>query len=400
MRRFLALLIALLALAAPVAAKERPLVILISIDGFRPDYLARGVTPTLARLAAEGASGAMRPSFPSKTFPNHYTLVTGLRPDRHGIVDNTMRDPVIPGVVFSMGNKAAVADRQWWDGGVPVWVSAERAGVKSGTMFWPGSEAAIQGVRPSLWRPFDQSVKADLRTDQVLAWLDLPKDERPRFVTLYFDDVDTAGHIHGPASPQVNPALERVDAAMKRLVDGLKARGLAANLVIVADHGMAETSRERVIVLDDILSPEVGTAQGWGAFLALYPAAGREADAETALLRPHDHMECWRKADIPARFRYGKNPRVAPLFCLPTTGWEIQQRARLAAVRPIAGAHGYDNFSPDMLAVFIGHGPAFRRGKRPAVFDNVDVYPLLMRLTGLKPEPSDGDLDELRPVLR
>ncbi len=366
---------------------ERPVVVLISIDGFRADYLDRGVTPNLSRLAAEGAHGAIRPSFPTKTFPNHYSLVTGLRPDRHGIVDNNMIDPEIPDVAFSLSNKAAVRDARWWNDGTPIWVSAERAGIRSATMFWPGSEAAIQGVRPSRWLPFKQSMPATARTDQVLAWLDEPAATRPRLITLYFDEVDTAGHYHGPDSTQVAEAAGRTDAAIGRLTAGLKARGLKANLVIASDHGMAAVASDRVIYIEDLASADLGKPLALGAFMTYYPAPGREAEAEAALLAQRPHVTCWRKGEIPARYHFGAHRRVAPIFCLPETGWVITTRAKRP---PKGGNHGFDPYSPEMAAIFIGHGPAFARGRATPLTDNVDVYPLLARLLGLAPEPNDG----------
>ena len=366
---------------------ERPVVVLISIDGFRADYLDRGVTPNLSRLAAEGAHGAIRPSFPTKTFPNHYSLVTGLRPDRHGIVDNNMIDPEIPDVAFSLSNKAAVRDARWWNDGTPIWVSAERAGIRSATMFWPGSEAAIQGVRPSRWLPFKQSMPATARTDQVLAWLDEPAATRPRLITLYFDEVDTAGHYHGPDSTQVAEAAGRTDAAIGRLTEGLKARGLKANLVIASDHGMAAVASDRVIYIENLASADLGKPLALGAFMTYYPAPGREAEAEAALLVRRPHVTCWRKGEIPARYHFGAHRRVAPIFCLPETGWVITTRAKRP---PKGGNHGFDPYSPEMAAIFIGHGPAFARGRATPLTDNVDVYPLLARLLGLAPEPNDG----------
>lgn len=395
----LALLLGLLLTAAcassptPVA-RERPLVILVSIDGFHPDYLTRGVTPVLSKLAAGGASGAMRPSFPSKTFPNHYTLVTGLVPDRHGVVDNTMTDPSIPGVTFTQKNSL---DGNWWDDATPIWVSAERAGLKTATLFWPGSEAEIRGVRPSRFLAFDQSLPSAARADRLLSWLD---EGRPAFATLYFDEVDTAGHNLGPNSPRLNTAVASVDAAIGRLVEGLAARRIAANIVVTADHGMAETSRDRVIVLDDVVAMDaIKPTFGWGAYVTLSPVPGREAEVAEALSRPHANMSCWTKDRMPDRFRYGTHVRTPPWFCLPRTGWSIVPRARLAGFAPVGGNHGYDPADPAMLAVFIGSGPAFLPGAKVAPFDNVDVYPMLMRLIGLPPEPNDGDLDELGPVL-
>jgi predicted AlkP superfamily pyrophosphatase or phosphodiesterase len=396
-RILLALLLLWAGFCAPASAGQRPPVILISIDGFRSDYLDRGVTPVLSRLAADGARGAMRPSFPSKTFPNHYTLVTGLRPDRHGIVENTFEDPEIPGVTFRMANRDAVRDRRWWDQGEPIWVTVERAGLPTAPIFWPGSEAAVRGVRPTHWRAFDMTRPHADRVDLLLALLDLPAAQRPAFLTLYFDSVDTAGHHHGPQSAEVNAAIGDVDSAIGRLLEGLRARKLPANLVVVADHGMAEVAPDRRIVVGDLVTPDLGRALSVGAFLSFYPAKGREIEAEQALLRPHAHMACWRRSEIPARFHYGRNPRVAPIFCLPETGWSITRRSE---DKVEGGAHGFDPYSPEMEAIFIAHGPGIRAGVVLPTFDNVSVHPLLGRLLGVPAPAGDGRPEDTAQALR
>lgn len=382
--------------APPVETVQAPNVILISIDGFRADYLQRGATPVLAQLAAEGASGPMKPSFPSVTFPNHYTLVTGLHPDHHGIVGNNMVDAELGR--FSLGNKQAVTDRRWWDQGEPIWVSAERQGVKTATMFWPGSEADIRGVRPSYWAPFDQSMPGDARVDQVLTWLDLPAAQRPALTTLYFDIVDTMGHHHGPDAPQTLEATRSVDASIGRLVEGLKARGLYENtiLVVVSDHGMAATSPDRVTVLDDIVDPEAVQIVYGGAVTFLNPVAGREAEAEQALLGSRPHLDCWRKSEIPARFILGSNPRVPAIVCASEPGWLLATRAR--PVTKPGGAHGYDNAAPEMQAIFIAHGPGVIAGRRLENLDSVDVQPFLARLLGVSAPHGDGDPNDTLPV--
>ena len=402
-RRLFLALFAVLALAAPALAAERAPVILISIDGFRADYATRGLSPTLATLAADGAWApeGMRPSFPSNTFPNHYTLVTGLRPDHHGITDNTLFDAARPGVKFSMGARDQVSDGFWWDGGEPIWVTAEKAGVKTATMFWPGSEAAVRGVRPSIWFPYDETFSAFDRVDRLLGWLDLPVAEQPRFMTLYFEAVDTQGHRTGPDSPELNQAIGGVDAALARLVAGLKARGLygQVNIVIVADHGMAETSPERVVFLDDITPLETFTVITAGWTTSLIP---RTPAAETALVGKHPHFECWRKGEMPARLHYGTHPRIPPIICLSETGWVVSTRARYAE-RPmtrIGGSHGADPEDPAMRALFVAHGPDIRPGVKLPVFDNVSVYPLVMKLMGLTPRPNDGDPAATAPALR
>ncbi|OXE35681.1 MAG: alkaline phosphatase family protein [Phenylobacterium zucineum] len=398
MRRFLFLILSFIVLTASPAL-ARPLTVLISIDGFRADYLERGVTPNMSAMATLGVSAAMRPSFPSKTFPNHYALITGLRPDRNGIVENNMEDPAIPGVSFRMSNHDAVVDRRWWDQGEPLWVSAEKVGIRSATMFWPGSEAAVHGVRPGLWLPFDQSKSAEARVDQVLTWADLPADQRPQFITLYFDDVDTMGHTYGPESAQVNAAATRVDAAIGRLDAGLKARGLEANIVVVADHGMAAISEDRQLFIEDLVPAGTFRTLGTGAFITLAPLPGQETLVDKALVGHHPHLTCWRRGQFPARFHYGHNPRVAPIFCLPETGWTIYSRVRKPGSWE-KGTHGFDPAARDMAAVFVASGPAFKSGVRLRTFDNVDVYPLVARLAGIPAQPSDGSLAPLRSALK
>ena len=381
-----------------VTPANQPL-ILISIDGFRPDYLQRGVSPVLNQLVQQGASAAvMRPSFPSVTFPNHYTLVTGLRPDQHGIVANTMEDPQIPGVRFALSKREAVTDRRWWDMAEPFWVTAEKAGVKTGTMFWPGSEADIQGVRPSQWAVFDEKMSPDTRVDTLLGWLDLPAVQRPRLLTLYFDQVDHAGHDFGPDSPQIAQAVAEVDAALGRLRAGLQQRGLQANLVIVSDHGMSAVSDQRVIRLNQLLPDNQFRTITTGPFAGIELTAETAAQAEKTLLGKHEYMECWRKSEIPARLEFGSNRRVPAVFCLAEPGWQIVANEK-AKLRSSGGAHGYDNLAPDMAALFIANGPAFRAGAQIAELQNVDVYPLLMRVAGVPALPSRGKLQATRSLL-
>ncbi|WP_313535627.1 ectonucleotide pyrophosphatase/phosphodiesterase [Sphingomonas sp.] len=391
----------------PAAAAEirPPVTILISIDGFRADYLQRGVTPNLVRLAAQGITGSMRPSFPSKTFPNHWTLVTGLVPDHHGIVGNRMEDPAHPGETFTTASDAPY----WWNAAAPIWVEAEKAGIRTGTVFWPGANVAwgssvtrpdhgdyAGGTRPHDWLQYNQAVNDTQRVDTVLDWLRRPAANRPRFVTLYFDRVDVVGHEHGPDSPEVTRAAAAVDAQIGALVDGLAALHQPANLVVVSDHGMSETSDTRVIPLG--LPKDSYHLIEAGPFAALTPLPGKEALVEQALLRPHPHMQCWRKTDIPARFLYGSNPRIAALFCLAQPRWMIVEKLPDASFT--RGEHGYDNRSADMAALFVAAGPAFRHGTVPA-FDNVDVTPLLRDLLGLPPKARlDGDDTRFRALLQ
>jgi len=411
MLRLAALIGLLLTPQGAFAAAEphrAPVTILVSIDGFRADYLDRGLTPRLSALAKAGLRGAMRPSFPSVTFPNHWTLVTGLVPDHHGIVANKMEDPARPGELFEMKTD----DPFWWSTTTPIWVDAERAGIRTANFFWPGSSVlvggektkrghdkiTIGGTRPSDWVPFSTEISGPQRVQGVLDWMRRPQAIRPRFVTLYFDTVDTTGHHHGPDSPELDAAIADVDRSIGMLVDGLAALGQPANLVIVADHGMAATSDDRVILASSLADPadfRLIEKEGYATFV---PTEGHEAALERALLAPHAHVQCWRKDRMPARFRYGSNPRVAPFVCLCETGWMIQAERPKDGVDP--GQHGYDPAAPEMRALFIANGPAFVAGKKLADFDNVDVAPLLRDLIGLPARKGDGSDAVFRGALK
>ena len=387
--------------APPPATPARVPVLLVSLDGFHPRHLGQGRTPTLDALAAGGARAQwMTPSYPSLTFPNHYTLVTGLRPDRHGIVHNTMRDPALG--QFKLSDRDAVGDGRWW-GGEPLWVTAERAGLPTATLSWPGSEAEIGGVRPTRWHLFDDARPVDDRIDTVLGWLREPPATRPRFATLYFEHLDHAAHAHGPDSQEALEAVQRLDAALGRLVDGLRAGGAldAVNIVVTSDHGMATVAPGQVVVVEDMVEEADARLVTTGQSVGFTPLPGRTAQAEAQLLGRHDHYACWRKGELPARWHYGRHPRVPAIVCQMDEGWDAIRRDWVES-RPShdRGSHGYDPALPSMRALFIAHGPAFRPGTVLPPIENVDVYPLLARLLGVPPAPHDGDAEALLPALR
>lgn len=377
-------------------------VLLISIDSFRPDYIDRGITPNLTRIARGGVRARwMNPSYPSLTFPNHYTLVTGLRPDHHGIVHNTMRDAELG--EFRNSDKKAVSEPRWW-GGEPVWVTAEKAGLRTATLFWPGSEAPINGIWPSDWMKYDDAMPMPQRVDIVLDWLARPAEQRPRLVTLYFGALDHAAHDSGPDSPETNATLAEIDASMGRLLHGLSAQGIRArvNIIVVSDHGMAPVAYAHSRNVETLVDSTIATHVSVGEVVGFVPRPGREAAAEALLLGRHDHYECWRKSELPPRWEYGAHPRVPPIVCQMDVGFTAMTPHKLAARRPGAtrGSHGYDPADPSMRALFIAQGPAFRRGVEIAPFDNVDVYPLLAKLIGIDPEANDGDIAPLLPALK
>lgn len=379
-------------------------VLLISIDGYRPDYLKRGLSPTLQSLADTGVHAqSMQPSFPTLTFPNHYAMVTGLVPDHNGIVNNTMTDPELG--KFSIGDRKAVSNGLWWDQATPLWETVDAAGMRSATMFWPGSEADIQGRHPDYWKPFDAKVTPDQRVDQVLAWLDLPPGQRPSFITLYFDAVDHAAHGYGPDSPQVNQALSETDEALTRLVDGLRQRHLFdhINIIVVSDHGMASVPKENSILIDKLINMKDVDPVSFGVLAGFNPVRKHDFNAiEEQLEQPQQHMHCWDKSRIPARFEYGSNGRVPQLVCLADVGWRITTTQYLAKHqgKVSIGDHGYDNADPRMQALFVAHGPAFQSGISFHSFPNVDVYPLMAHILGVTPNFGDGKLEDVQGMLK
>ncbi|WP_422060872.1 alkaline phosphatase family protein [Sphingopyxis sp.] len=388
MKRFLSPLLLLFAATTAAHAEDarKPVTILISIDGFRADYLDRGITPHLSKLAADGAHGALRPSFPTKTFPNHYAIVTGKRPDTNGITGNSMIDPRRPDVKFSLGDAKQSLDSFWWDEAEPAWVTANKAGVRTATMFWPGSEVAIHDVRPPDWLRYDEHVGYAQRVNTVLDWMRRPADIRPAFVTLYFEAVDDAGHGFGPDSAEVNAAISDVDARIGDLVAQLAAMAQPVQLVVVADHGMRAIDESRTIQLADIIDLPSIVAVETGPYAAIEPAAGTDNRVYEALLKPHDHMACNRRETLPERLHYGHNPRVAAIICIAEPGWSIIAGKPNWPVR--GGAHGYDNQDPQMLALFVANGTGL--SGNIGIVDNIEVYPLLMRLIGVAPLPSDA----------
>ncbi len=405
-RSVLAALVLLLAACASrppasvdATARPRGPVLLISIDGLPATTLGTGRMPTLDRLATEGVHAAwLTPSYPTLTFPNHYTLVTGLRPDRHGIVHNIMRDPELGAFV---SKEASAKNGRWW-GGEPIWATLQKQGGIAATMFWPGSEADIAGQRPRLFRTFDGRVTPEARADQVLQWLDLPPAERPQLVSLYLEHYDVASHANGRDSAAANAALLEIDAALARLEEGLRARGLAdtVDMLVVSDHGMADVPQGNLRLLDDRLDPANYRLEWWSEVVGLTPAPGRTAEVEAAFLGRQDHYACWRKGELPPEWHYGRHPRIPPIVCQADTGWRVHGREQEPQRQPVKGQHGFDPYDPAMRAVFAARGPSFRRGATIPAFDNIHVYALLAHLLRVAPAANEGDLSATRAALR
>ncbi len=378
--------------------------ILISFDGFRSDYIDWYDTPNMDRLIKEGAWApeGMKPVYPSKTFPNHYSIATGLYPANHGIVSNSMYDAEMD-EVFTIGNRDAVTDSRWW-GGEPIWVTAENQDVKAATYFWVGSESPVKEVQPSYWYVYDGRVDGFDRVDQALAWLELPKEERPGFISLYFSDTDDAGHRYGPESDETAASVLKVDGYLGRLIDGLQERGLydAVNIVIVSDHGMSELSPDRVIALDDYIDMDDVAMLDSNPVLGIYPKPGKRDILFAALKNAHPNMHVYLAEDVPERFHYTGNDRIPAIVGHVDDGWSFNRERAWAEANPdrfVGGTHGYDNELLSMRAVFIAHGPAFKDNVTIPSFLNIELYNTMAGIIGVDPAPNDGTAGSLTSIM-
>jgi predicted AlkP superfamily pyrophosphatase or phosphodiesterase len=415
--KFFVFFISLLLLScsqAPVtqstAAASPGSLLIISIDGLRHDYLSLHQAPMLAELAAGGVHvKQLQPVFPSKTFPNHYSLVTGLHPERHGIVDNSMYDPEHQRQ-FAMSMADQVADGFWWQG-EPIWITAELQGVKAATYFFPGSEAEIKGKRPSYWFPYQHNTPNRERTEQVLAWLALPEAERPRVITLYFSDVDSAGHNYGPRSEQVAQALAEVDAELTYLVQTIRERGQAeqVNLIISSDHGMAEVDQRKYIIADELFDGSLTQNVRFSReIVSIFPKSGQEELLYQQIAGRYnpEQMRLYRKHELPERFQHQQHARIAPIILLAEQPWIFVRRSLLPGLKAdpsffrARGSHGYDNTEPDMQGMLIAYGPAFKQQATVAQLSMVDFYNVMARVVGLTPAPNQGDPRALSLLLR
>lgn len=380
---------------------ERPTpLLLISIDGFRHDYLDGFESPAIDRLVREGLhADSLHHAFPTKTFATHYTLVTGRHPGSHGVVANSMWDPRRE-ARFSLGDREAVNDGFWYQGGEPIWVTAELQGLTAATYFWPGSEAMIRRTRPTHFKPYDGRVPHAERIEQVLEWLSLPPEHRPDFLTLYFSHVDSRGHSDGPASPAVLAAAAEVDQQLGALLDGLQAMDLLdrINIILVSDHGMSAVSPERTIALDEYLDLSRLRVSDWGPAAQIW-AGDMSAGEIVAALEGAPRLRAWTREDIPARYRFGSHYRVPDVLVEADPGWLISSKPYMANPNPPRGMHGWDPALAEMHGIFIARGPAFIPGARAPAMRSVDLYALMSHLLELDPADHEGRLDVFEPYL-
>ena len=411
MLRLLLLGLFLLSISQPLkaqdAAAEGPYLILISCDGYRWDYTQRYQPPHISRFIERGVRAhSMVPSFPSKTFPNHYAIATGLTPERNGLVNNSFYDPG-KDEEYRIFKREVVEDGSWYKG-TPLWVLAEQQGMKAASYFFVGSEADIQGVRPSYYHRYDGSVPNTERVQQVLDWLALPAAERPQMITLYFSDMDNVGHRQGPSSEKaIKEALFELDGVLGQLFNGVEQSGLPVNIIIVSDHGMVDVTPERLLNIDRFEQDERYRIINNGALAHVYLQPGTDSIATLRYLQARAEgrpITVHPLADFPHYHDKG-NPRLGQFILYPDYRYYLSDSRRIAKVKSgyfrQGGEHGFNPEFPEMHAIFYANGPAFRSGLTIPSFRNVHVYPLACRILGLPvPEGIDGREEVLEGTLK
>lgn len=403
-RRFLLLVLAgTLLLSGCQAAPQETYTVVISLDGFRWDYPDYYEMPFMDSLAAAGVKARMEASFPSSTFPNHYTIATGLVPDHHGLVNNSFWNPETQHG-YALSDKESRFDPRYYLG-EPIWATAQRQGVPCAAIYWVGSDIAIGGVYPTYYRNWDEQPhwNFEQRVDEIVRLLSLPEEERPRLVMGYFDEPDHQGHVHGPMSPETKAMAEEMDARMHRLYLRLKTLpyGDRINFVVTGDHGMTEISQDRFVgwysVLDEAwIDRIVGTIP-----TSIWVKEGC-LDKVLEALSDVEHLSVWKHGEVPEYLNYGTSDRLGDVIVSPDLGWQFN-----FAPSRNHGTHGFDPRNTDMMVAFRAVGPDFRQGYEApytegeqSAFHNIDIYPMLCKLLGVEPAPVDGKLERIQKILR
>ena len=383
--------------------KEEHYTVILSLDGNRWDYPEYYETPFLDSLEAVGVSARMAASYPSSTFPNHYTMATGLVPDHHGLVNNSYWDPGRQ-CKYSMGDKACRYDPYYYRG-EPIWVTAQKQGVKTGNVYWVGSDIPICGTYPTYYRPWDEDPHWNFsqRADEIVRLMSLPEEERPRLVMGYFDEPDHTGHEFGPISPETKAVVEHMDSLVHALYLRLMALPHAKriNFIVASDHGMTEISPDRFIGCRDYIPEEWVDRVVGHTPTSIWVKEGY-VDSLYNRLQGVEHIQVWKHGEVPEYLNYGTSDRLGDLIVAPDLGWQFNWTPSKNR-----GAHGFDWTQPDMMVTFRAIGPDFKEAYAApyvegdnASFRNIDLYPLLCKLLGVKPAPVDGKLERIQNILK
>ncbi|XP_051150140.1 uncharacterized pyrophosphatase/phosphodiesterase C725.05c-like [Andrographis paniculata] len=396
-------------LSRPLKKLKKPVVLLISSDGFRFGYQFKTNTPNINLLARNGTSTdkGLIPVFPTLTFPNHYSIATGLYPAYHGIVNNYFTDPAT-GEKFSRQSK----DPKWWLG-EPLWETAANHGLKAAAYFWPGSE-----VKKGKWDcpkdycfPYNETVPFEERVDTILSYFDLAESDIPSLIALYLSDPDSQGHDVGPDDPRINTAVSRIDSVVGRIIQGLKAREIFddVTIILVGDHGMVGTCDKKRLFLDDlkkwiVIPPEWMETDY--PVLGLRPPAGNSSEEIVRKIKEGlnsgevengEFLKIYLKEELPSRMYYNDNDRIPPILGLLEEGFMLEPKRNKELF--CGGAHGYDNTLFSMRTIFYAHGPRFGRGRVVGSFENVQIYNMVATILGIPGAPNNGSATFANSVL-
>lgn len=385
-------------------AQSQPYVILISFDAFRWDYVDRGITPNFDYIREHGVSAkSLRPCFPTKTFPNHLSIITGMYPEHHGIISNDFWD-YFNNTYYSRGDSSAVKDAKWYRGEA-FWETAERQGIKTASYFWPGSEVSLPYRHPAYYFKYEHLKPYRDRVDGVIQWLKLPYNKRPHFITSYFDATDTYGHKYGPDSPGTNIAISRLDSILGYYFEKLKEINLfdSTDIIVVSDHGMTNISAEKTVNIESILSGLQYGQNSDGPFMMIEPEAGKVELVYNRLKENEEHYKVYKREDVPEYFYFSDNPLITRIVIIAENGWGLETNKSLEKMKRKneKGNHGYDNYWMDMNGIFYALGPAFKNNYRVGTVNNIDIYPLLCKIFNILPNPLiDGKLERLEYILK
>ncbi len=379
--------------------QENQYVVVLSMDAFRWDYSHLIGTPNLDKIAEKGVKAqAFQSVFPTITFPNHYSMATGLYPDNHGIISNRFLNKSID-KEYSISKREMVATPEFY-GGEPIWNTARKQGITTAAFYWVGSEATIGGMQPHTWKPFSKEVTYPQRIDSVISWLQLPENERPQLIMLYFEDPDATTHNDDPTNGiRTQQMVKYCDSLVGVLDQHLQALPFAKNIhfVVVSDHGMSPVSQSRTVYLQDYLPKSWITYSNWGNPVCFMDIKPEKLDSALDALKNVPHIQAWKPADIPKRLNFGTNPNIGNLVILADSAWSISEKPRKSKTK---GMHGYDNLNRDMYGIFYAYGPKFEKNKVVPEFPNIQLYNIIAYLLNLKPAQTDAKLEEINFLFR
>ncbi len=404
MKKLLLIFLTIILIGNYVNAQPKPYLILISLDGFRWDYADRGISPNIDYMKKNGVAAlSLRPDFPSKTFPNHYAIVTGMYPENNGLIENTFYDPYSK-QTYKISDSMQVKNGKWYLGEA-FWETARRNGIKTASYFWPGSEINPEYRRPDYFEHYQHSRPFEERVNGVINWMKLPYAERPHFITLYFEATDDAGHRFGPDSKEVDEAIKKEDTMIGLLLKKISEINLndSTDIILVSDHGMTNISNKRVVNVQNILKDYKIFYQSNGPLMMIQPEKTKVDEVYNFLKKYRDHFEVFTKENIPACYHFSNNAFIPDIILIADMGWSLvdNRSAKWMEKVDAGGNHGYDNFAMDMNGIFFAMGPDFKVGYKTGTINNIDIYPLMCKIFNIAPRSNiDGKLENIEYILK